>query len=195
MKKFMWLLLAFIPLSSVLQAKDSDPFAPTAKEVALLPIYCKQKHAAFKTPAGQIRWQNTFGEMWQHMHHYCFALNFVNRANQALDNPQKRKFNLQRSITNFDYILNRADKSFVLLPEANLKKGQVLLKQGKMAGAIALFNQAIAVKPDYTPAYASLSDYYKRLDNLEEARKVLEEGLKHKPKSKLLKKKMRKLEK
>ncbi len=55
------------------------------------------------------------------------------------------------------------------------------------------FRHAIELKPTYTPPYVALSDYYVEKGQIEEAKKILEEGLKHSPESSRLKRRLKKL--
>ncbi len=56
------------------------------------------------------------------------------------------------------------------------------------------YTKNIRIYPKYTLNYAGLSKIYKKQDHITEAKKILELGLKHIPSSKLLKKRLKRLE-
>ncbi|RLQ20766.1 hypothetical protein DWB85_16075 [Seongchinamella sediminis] len=57
------------------------------------------------------------------MHHYCFGLNFMNRAATEFDS-KKRKFILGQAIRNFEYVLRTWPKDFSLTPTAEMYRQQ-----------------------------------------------------------------------
>jgi tetratricopeptide (TPR) repeat protein len=67
-------------------------------------------------------------------------------------------------------------------------------EQGQLGDAIQHYQLAIKAKPKYALAYAQLSDLYVKNKQLDEARKVLESGLKAKPGSHMLQKRLQKLD-
>jgi tetratricopeptide (TPR) repeat protein len=73
-----------------------------------------------------------------------------------------------------------------MLPEVNLQKGLALRLLSRHGEAASEFVEALKLKPDYTPAYAALVDLYLDLGDLDNARGILEEGLRHVPDSKIL---------
>ncbi len=71
--------------------------------------------------------------------------------------------------------------------------GKVLERLGRGSEAARFYLDAIQRKPDYSPPYAALSDYHKELGNMEEAKKILRQGLKHNPSSRSLKRRAKEL--
>jgi len=61
------------------------------------------------------------------------------------------------------------------------------------AAAIKDYYQAIQLKPNYAPAYLRLSDVYRKLGNMEEAKKILKQGLVVAPNTKSLQRKLSEL--
>ena len=165
---------------------------PSTEELRLLPPYCTTKFtkgASRKDP--EVRhWVSILGENYSHIHHYCKGLNYAIRANAGGSNTSHY---LKQSLNNYDYVLGHMTPGFVLLPELLVKRGKTLQRQNRNEAAIGDFLKAIKAKPDYTPAYAALSDAYKAMGNKAEARKALEDGLEHKPDSRSLNKRMEKL--
>jgi tetratricopeptide (TPR) repeat protein len=130
------------------------------------------------------------GKDVMHYHHFCYGLMLVRRGNIA-DEPNQRLGLYDEAVRNFDYVVRNAKTSFALLPEVHLQKGLTLQLMSKQSTAAREFFNALRLKPSYTPAYAALIDYYLDLGNPAEARRILVNGLKHAPASKLLQEKRR----
>lgn len=118
------------------------------------------------------------------MHHYCAGLVLTNRA--FLLALGSRKFNLEGSIIEFNYVIDRAPPDFVLLPEILTKKGENLLQLDNATDGVGALLRAIQLKPDYWPPYAVLSDYFKKLKNVSAAREWIVKGLAASPDAKAL---------
>jgi tetratricopeptide (TPR) repeat protein len=140
------------------------------------------------------QWAQRLGEKdYSAFHHYCWALIYIRRAGDA-ETPQGRTFNYETAITNFEFVQIHASLQFPLMPEVNLRKGQTYRLLGQDAAAAKEFTQAIQLKPDYTPAYAALFDFYMDLNELTGAEAILAKGLVHAPQSKILLQKKLELE-
>jgi len=61
--------------------------------------------------------------------------------------------------------------------------GIVLKEQGKAAEAQSFFEKAVAVKPDFAPAWAELGELFLEAGKVDEARAAFEENLEHAPQS------------
>jgi tetratricopeptide (TPR) repeat protein len=157
------------------------------REVAMLPEYCKYSQvfrSSVQAPDTRVqikRWTAIMGPTFHAVHHYCFGLLKTNRALLIATTDQFRKFYLDASIGEFDYVINRAPRDFILLPEILTKKGENLLRLGRDVPGVDSLQQAIALKPDYWPPYTVLADYYKDHGRPAEARTILEKALEHSP--------------
>jgi len=167
--------------------------AMDSREVAMLPRYCPYTQVfRDRVPGGNNaaeihRWSNTIGPVFYAMHHYCVGLMKTNRALLIARTPQYKKFYLESSLEEFDYVIRHATSDFVLLPEILTKKGENLIRLGRASSAVLELLRAIELKPDYWPPYAVLSDHYKSTGNVDKAREVLEKGLSLSPDVKALK--------
>jgi tetratricopeptide (TPR) repeat protein len=165
----------------------------------MLPEYCKYTQL-FRThvpggdnPAEIARWDARMGSAFQSMHHYCWGLMKTNRAMLLAKTRQDREFYLGSSIGEFDYVLERAQPGFVLLPEIYTRKGENLIRLGRSGPAIEALEKAIALKADYWPPYAHLSDFYKSKGDAARAREILENGLALVPDAKALRRRLAEL--
>jgi tetratricopeptide (TPR) repeat protein len=194
-------LLVFV--SCVHLAMTSSLSAQEARyelaEVPLLPPYCKhaldfRARVPGANDAAEIkRWYSALGPTFEHIHHYCYGLVLTNRARFSAKDNRDRLRHLRLSIPEFDYVLRNAPADFVLLPEVLTKKGENLLGLGRGPEGVGELLKAVHVKPDYWPPYALMSDYYKQLGNLPEARKILEQGLEANPGAEPLRKRLNRL--
>ncbi len=166
-------------------------------ELRVLPGYCqvKWKYGENRNAPEVQKWVSILGEDYVHIHHYCLGLNFVNRANRSFGNQSDTTYLLRKAEGNLIYVVKHTKESLVLLPEVYVQLGKVYVRQGKGGEAGAQFQKAIKLRDDYSPGYAALSDMYKGNNNRAEALRVVEEGLKHAPDSKSLKRRLQELSK
>lgn len=122
-------LLIFIVYSCTQAlAEDVVPYAVTDSELTLLPQACYAKLRGDK--ATQDLWVQRIGrENFLHLHHYCFALNFMNRAKFTTVKYNKRYY-LNQAVTNFAYVLKNWPANSVLRPDAEtgMKEAQMMLR-------------------------------------------------------------------
>jgi hypothetical protein len=185
------LLVALLSLESAIA--QSIPGYPEsvesydAREVAMLPRFCTHAQAfRGNVPGGmnQVeidKWRSVFGDTYEHMHHYCWGLMKTNRAVVLARDQQVRQAYLSDSLREFNYVIERAPKDFILLPEILAKKGENLIRLGQGPRGVLELERAAELKPDYWPPYAYMSDYFKGVGDPVKARQLLERGLTHAP--------------
>jgi tetratricopeptide (TPR) repeat protein len=171
-----------------------------AREVALLPRFCTYtQDFRERVPGGndreQIeRWRALMGPSYEAMHHYCWGLMKLHRATILAQDATTRRFYYGSAVDEFDYVLRNVRPDFAMLPEILTKRGEALLGAGRAPQAIAAFERAIELKPDYWPPYARLSDYYKSTGDLAGARQILGQGLTRSPDAKGLLRRLKELD-
>lgn len=170
------------------------------REVAMLPSYCvytdtfRDRIPEGKNPQMVRQWRAQLGPTFEAMHHYCYGLMKTNRAMILSRDANTRRFYLQDSITEFDYVISRAPSDFILLPEILAKKGENLVRLGKGAVGVLVLEQAVELSPAYWPPYAYLSDFYKSTGDTRAAREWLDKGLAHAPDANALLRRIRELD-
>lgn len=175
-----------------------DAYDP--REVVLLPAYCKYTQLfRGRVPGGDNpdeikRWYSIMGDTFNAMHHYCWGLMKTNRAILLTRTRQYRMFYLNDAILEFDYVLRYTPKDHVLLPEILTKKGENLIRLGQAPLGLQELTRAIELKPDYWPPYAIMSDHYKAIGDVRNAREVLEKALSFSPDAKSLKMRLTELD-
>ena len=156
-----------------------------------LPSYCAYR----ATPQGKANKAGKYPSLkpiWQHIHHYCSGAYAEFQARKTT-NPQRRKQHLSLLISEMTYVGRHCDTRCILYPELHSRWGWALNEQGKVPEAIKHYKAAIKARPSYSKAYALLADLYVGINQRGEARKVLEEGLKRRPKSRALQRRLKKL--
>ena len=162
-----------------------DPL--TREELAMMPPYCTAligKHIGLPQPQDSPL-RNTIPDGCGSLHHYCFGLQSLIRVDRSRGVEQK--YWLSQAIGHFKERSSGWEGSTCpLRPEAYTNLGKALLRQNKaLAGqAVANFNKALDLRPDYVPAYLALSDAYLSLGKKGEALNAAAQGLKYLPDSK-----------
>jgi len=159
-------------------------------DTAMLPQYCKDR--ARDKAYFVKKWGSTFGQARIDIHHYCSGIYTENKARNTLDRGVRDRL-LGDVIHQMFYCSNRCKEHCVLYPELHTRWAWALGESGQAGEAIKHYQLAIRAKPKYTLAYARLSELYLKLKQPENARKILQQGLKANPKSSMLKRKLEEL--
>jgi hypothetical protein len=125
MRQLKILLLVTIGCIAI-NAPYANAHAMTEKEIVMLPPYCQAK---LKNKNTQI-WVDRMGfDNFIHMHHYCYGLNYMQRAQLAMDKNARRE-NLTQAKGEFQYVLDRWPPSFQLTQAAKAyqAKAEMMLK-------------------------------------------------------------------
>lgn len=162
--------------------------AGTPAEQALLPRYCVVKLKDDNTTPEAKNFISQFGfANWLHLHHYCYALNYLNRVGKATKTSEKNS--LRRSAaSNIRYVLEKARPDFWMRPQLLVELGRLHIQVNEPEKAIPLFRDAIALNRSYLPAYVALLTQLRGTNTNSAALDVATEGLRHIPDSEALKK-------
>ena len=185
-------LIFILVLTVTWQNSLADVTESWSKNTQLLPPYCKDRAKGVQSPEFS-KWRNTFGDAYIHMHHYCSGIHAEQKAKNIL-NKGEQDYWLGRVVHQMKYVSGSVNTGHVLYPDLHTRWGWVLSEQGQIAEAMQHYQLAIKAKRNYTLAYARLSELYLKGNQPDEARKILESGLKASPNSKMLKRRLEKLE-
>lgn len=106
-------------------AKPMPSGRPTTVELASLPDYCKARFGTDENLRKAYSQKLGTG-YFAHIHHHCIGLNLLNRASVTVNKNDRRYF-LQSAVAEFDYVLARWPKTFVLTPEAEKGKASATM--------------------------------------------------------------------
>jgi tetratricopeptide (TPR) repeat protein len=162
------------------RAHAAEPHRPSEAEFNNLPPYCKAKLISRIGSADYRQWEGTLGKDFVHTHHYCFALNFINRYYRSRS-AQEKNFNLNSAMNNLDYMITHADPGYSLMPEIYQNRGLVRALMGRHGEAVADMNKAIELNPHQVKAYNVLADHYGSTRQQQKALETIMEGLRYNP--------------
>lgn len=148
-------------------------------EIRALPDYC-QARISSRSAEQYNNWRTILGPDFEHMHHYCYGLAFLNRYYGASDALEKKRI-LQSASSNFTYVLQRADRSFRILPEIYVNMGTVLSLQNRQGEALQAMRKAIELDPKMAKAYTATANLYEKMKKKNEALETATEGLRQIP--------------
>lgn len=190
-------LMRAIVIGGVLLACSATAFAGkpvnvTEAELALLPRFCpdtigfKYGDAYTNTSPNAPKWVGMMGKGFWSMHHYCWALINLGRAQKPSMPPSTRQATREYAIEDMRYVIENSTEDFIMLPEIYTKIGEVLLDLKRPSEAREAFVKARSIKPDYWPPYFHWGEYLLRNGQKADARVVVEEGLSYTPQNKSL---------
>ncbi|MEP7216815.1 MAG: hypothetical protein ABI782_11225 [Anaerolineaceae bacterium] len=203
--------LVRFPLALVLGLSLLEPLAAatsagqqlgkfTAGELALLPEWCIDSQAGpyggpeggeglNKSPRAR-HWVGLMGKDFWAMHHYCYALDALNKVRNEVLRPRERDLLVLHAIGDLAYVVQNTKSTMPLLPEVYLRLGETYLLQGNLPAASNAFESSRTIKPDYWPAYDRWIGELMDLKQYAKARQLAEEGLRHAPNQPVLMKRL-----
>lgn len=163
----------------------SGALAQEKMNLAQLPPYCKARidpvnRAEYQ--AGELR----FGKgNWDHLHHYCYALDFMSKARRTTDKNARRHF-LNNVRTNLEYIVTHTRSDFVMRPQVYVELADALNQLQNPGAAQGYLEKAVAFNPGYERAYISLLELLRARKDRAAVLDVATRGLRQLPDSKFL---------
>lgn len=190
-RQTLWILCIAILVPIIAEAAKPEDW--TEAEVNMAAPYCidtmgfRYNDAVYNTSPRAPHWVSIMGQSFWAMHHYCWALVNLNRAQRASMPTSQRQHLRKTAIDDMRYVLSKAPKDFLMLPEIYTSMGNTYLLLGDTKNAEKVFKAAMTLRPEYWPPYARWAEHLIIRGNArEEARSVIREGLTHAPGSKTL---------
>ncbi len=158
----------------------------TPGELALTPAFCQDVQtmngwSKTKPSPRTPYWLGLMGDSFWAMHHFCWAMVGLHRAQAGGMSPMTRNWMIKNAIDDYRFVVNNSTPNFVLLPEIYTRMGDAQLLLGDVGSAYESFARARTVKPDYWPAYVRWADVLVKSNKKTEARDLIAEGLRHSP--------------
>jgi tetratricopeptide (TPR) repeat protein len=191
MRTRQWLLGLTLLSTSAVQAQPENM---TLGEVALTPPVCQDVQGIpvigwsqhYRESPNAPYWVGIMGNTFWAMHHYCWALIHLQRAERVALPAHVRAHMIRSAINDFYYVVNHANRhhaggSFVLMPELYFRIGDAHVQLGEFARAIAAFDLSQRAKVDYWPPYLGHAEVLERLGQRKQAREILATGLRYNP--------------
>lgn len=173
--RFVALMLIALPVWA------QKPPGITEGEMALLPDFCQDAQGfkygdAYYNPSPRApKWVALMGQTFWAIHHHCWALIRLNRAKAVGLTRLEVQSHLQNAVADFIYVINHANRDFILLPEVYTRMGDAQVKLGLYGAAMQSYQEAREVKPDYWPAYVHWADVLAKIGKHKEALALVEE--------------------
>ncbi|XSG86402.1 MAG: tetratricopeptide repeat protein [Methylohalobius sp. ZOD2] len=187
---FAWLFWSGISLAGDYSIK--------ADEVRLLPPYCKSLTPKHFTPAAQklLAGARKPPSGFSNIHHFCHGLKYLIRARRTFGDEGRKDYRLKQAIGEFDYVIGaKRPGSKMYQAYVRVNRAKAYEMKDDLGASLRDLADAIRMAPKFPYSYARMSDLYLKMGNHEDARKVLHQGLKSAPKSKMLRRRWQKLEK
>ena len=186
------LVLVLLAWGGVARAGYASKNDVSDSELRLLPRYCPDTmgftiygDATNASPRAKY-WVSLMGPSFWHMHHYCAAQISLLRAKKANTSREQRNGLLSHAQDNYQYVIMNAAPDFIMLPEVHTRRGEALLLLAKPKEAGEEFARARKLKPDYWPAYSRWAEYLMNSGQRAEALRLVSEGLRNAPDTKVL---------
>lgn len=201
-----WILataFGFIFLSNpALSAKSPGSQIIQASEIVLLPKMCRTLKEHYYSPDSETQKHrlprnHALERKIPGLNHFCLGLMYELRADRNFRDKELKKSQLVNAVNSIIYTSKRLQDSpeelnrltaFVFTQQARIR-----LKRNNTQLGIADYRYAIQRDPTFTKAYYGLSDYFEKIGAIDQALRTVKEGLKHKPKSKGLKRRLDRL--
>jgi len=166
----------------------------TPGELARLPEYCQYQMGmpSRETPQGKY-YLSMLGKGLDDIHHYCRGLRDIMYARIMALPPVHKRALWDRAAGEIKYIMSTNPDTLIIMPEVYYRYGEVMLELGRVADAQSAFEKSRALKPDYWPAYTLWADFLIREKQPDQARAIVEQGLKHAPDNAELQQRMSRL--
>lgn len=171
-------------------------FSPTEIQFHLSAPYCKARFSApdllglsnsyVRVPPGEVqRWQNIIGDVWRHMHHYCYGAVILSEALSARDidptvSPERRRVLLKDRFAlaagEMNYTISKDDQRNPLWGIMRVKQARAYEGAGNRDKALELLASVINRQPTNAEAYVAIGQTYSRAGDLRAAIGALEAG-------------------
>jgi tetratricopeptide (TPR) repeat protein len=175
----------------------AQPDNITQAEIAMLPAYCPDTQTfgqggrrwgdqPYNWSPNAPKWVDMMGKGFFAMHHYCWTLIRLRRAERPGTPPVIQQGHREAALGDIYFVIQNTPSDFIMLPEIYTKRGEVLLLLKRDSEANEAFATARALKPDYWPAYFHWAEYLRQRGQKVKARALVEEGLRQSPGAKPL---------
>jgi tetratricopeptide (TPR) repeat protein len=157
---------------------------PKQSELALLPEFCMYCYGSYTKekyldPSPRMKyWESVNGPDQLHIHHYCYSLIWLGRAQRERLSPKMRREYFENALNEISYpIRNLIEPKYRLLPEIYTNQGISLTGVKRFEEANTSFENAITADPSYVRAYGFAAENRYSQQQKKEARKWAQRGL------------------
>ncbi len=199
---FVLCLMIMVILPNSVFGRMNKGWGVLPEEMAAVPRWCQNKmivhKSKYKNLSGPVaneynKWAKVIGEdIFRYTHHYCMALNWINRYKISLASLYKnveadREFALKNALSEFLFMRKRLQPKHKLYYSLLMNEAYVYGEQKNLAAAVRNYQQILKLKPGYAFAYVEYARLLNSVGKTEDAIKLLQSGLKKTKGAKIIK--------
>lgn len=170
-------------------SSTTNAAVPAENEWAAWPAVCRARFVVAgdgvgsryesRIPKSEVRrWEISMGGAWYALHHYCYGLLYLTRASSMYDEKQHAHL-LSNAIQELHFAYDRVEPSDPFYGEVASRLSTAYKESGDLESAYRIADLVIVKKPSRPDGYFLKSSLFREQGEIEEAIKVLEEGLKN----------------
>jgi tetratricopeptide (TPR) repeat protein len=171
----------------LLVAAPGRAAVPTEAEWELWPEMCRARFVIagdgvgtryeLRVPRAEItQWAARMGQAWEPLHHYCYGLLFMQRADAERDRTQRTHL-YSNAASEFSFCYRAVESSSFFLGEYASKLAAAYQKLGDEQSARGLADDVILRAPKSSVGYLLKSTVLRESKDLQGAGRALEQGL------------------
>nr|WP_320013629.1 tetratricopeptide repeat protein [uncultured Desulfobacter sp.] len=196
---FFFLYLLILPDN--VSAKMNKGIFFTRNELAAMPRWCQNriivqnqwtgtenrgfgKNVPESAKLEYEKWTKVIGkDVIRYTHHYCTALNWINRYKLSLPQNYKaveadRKEALSSAMNEFNFLRGYLKPKHKLFYSQLMNEAYIYKEQGNLMAAVKNYRKILKFKPGYVPAYIRYAQLLDAVGKNDDAIKILRTGLK-----------------
>lgn len=170
-------VLLAITVAGLGQSSVAMADAVSDAELKVLPPFCEARLR--RTPAYD-QWRKSLGVDYEHTHHYCMGMIYLNRY-PSLRTDKAKRSTLNDAMGNLSYMISHASPGYSLMPDVYFSRAQAFAYRDEIAGALNDLLKAIELNPKMTRAYVLAADLLIKSKQSEKALKLVTTGLRENP--------------
>lgn len=176
------LLLGAFPL-----AASAYSFMPTLAEWAAWPAYCKGRYVTtnigaasefrpmFPPEAVEEQRHRIGAETFEHVHHYCAGVAWLNRA-RVESGAERKDYLLREALGEAQYTAQRIPSDSPVMGPVTITLARIYMEKKDFGTAARYFEEGIRARPNDAMAYSAYAVMYRSQKQLDKAKQVLLDG-------------------
>jgi len=173
-------IVIFLFITYLVPAQAVENLVPTARELQVLPEFCKLKFK--KGGEDRALGMSIWGQQFSNIHHYCFGLNWMNRYYKRVATAEAKR-TLNAAVLEFTYMVDHLYEDGPLAGEILMNRGVAFMAAKRNADGLKDLYKALQYNPGLAKVYRIIARYYEKNGRRDNALEILEEGMKHVPRS------------
>ncbi|WP_156427704.1 tetratricopeptide repeat protein [Thiohalocapsa sp. ML1] len=137
----------------------------------------RREAASMLVPESQIpQWKKRVGPDFLHVHHYCFGLSWLSKAEDP-ENRSRAAWAYRQAVGEIDYTRSKSRPGAPLWEVMSIDYARALAGNGQWGESQAVFQDLLADNPSNSDIWVAYAKQLKRRRKLNDAIALLEQGL------------------